>query len=274
MSLTTVTYKGRTKQRLDMRWLSQAINESTNSDTAKNLSLQVGNEKTNVGDVFDISGTLSNQGVVLENSNPSMDYLGHALKTDTELSVKGDAGHFTGAELAGGKLIIDGNVQDYAGCSMSKGLIEITGNGSDYLGSAYAGAKKGMSGGTILVHGNSGNFTGDLLRRGTIMVVGNIGDYCASRMIAGTITNLGTIGKQVGVGMRRGTILLPHKPKDVLTGFHDCGRHNLGYLTLLLHELRQYKSTFQSLHPMRRRVQRYIGDTTVSGQGEMLIWIG
>jgi formylmethanofuran dehydrogenase subunit C len=157
---------------------------------------------------------------------------------------------------------------------MTKGLLEVSGNANDYLGGAYAGDKKGMNGGTILVHGNSGNFTGDLLRRGSIMVVGHIGDYCASRMIAGTITNLGTIGKQVGVGMRRGTILLPHKPKDVLTGFHDCGRHNLGYLTLLLHELRQYKSTFQSLHPMRRRVQRYIGDTTVGGQGELLIWIG
>ena len=137
-----------------------------------------------------------------------------------------------------------------------------------------AGNKKGMSGGTILVHGSSNNFTGDLLRRGTIMVVGNIGDYCASRMIAGTIANLGTIGKQVGVGMRRGTILLPHKPKDVITGFHDCGRHNLGYLTLLLHELRSFESAFQSLHPMRRRVQRYLGDTAVGGQGEMLIWIG
>ncbi len=265
MSLTTVTYKGRTKQRLDMRWLSQAINESTNSDTVRKLSLQIGNEKTNVGDVFDISGSLSNQTAILENSNQSMDYLGHALTKNTELTVKGDVGHFAGAELSGGKVIIDGSTQDYAGCGMSKGLIEVTGNANDYLGGAFSGDKKGMSG---------GNFTGDLQRRRTIMVVGNIGDYCASRMIAGTITNLGTIGKQVGVGMRRGTILLPHKPKDVLTGFHDCGRHNLGYLTLLLHEIRQFKSTFQSLHPMRRRVQRYIGDTTVGGQGEMLIWIG
>lgn len=274
MTHTTVTFNGSTKQRLDMRWLSQAINESTNSDAVKKQSLNVGNEKINIGEFFEITGSFSNQPVVLENTNQSMDYIGHALIKDTLLTVKGDVGHFAGAELAGGKLIIEGNTQDYAACSMSKGFIEVTGNTNDYVGSAYAGAKKGMSGGTILVHGNSGNFTGDMLRRGTIMVVGNIGDYCASRMIAGTITNLGTIGKQVGVGMRRGTILLPHKPKDVLTGFHDCGRHNLGYLTLLLHELRQYKSTFQSLHPMRRRVQRYIGDTTVGGQGEMLIWIG
>lgn len=274
MTHTTVTYKGNVQQRLDMRWLSNAISQSSSSDAAKKLPLQIGNEKTNVGELFDIDGAFSNQAIVLENSNVQMDYIGHALANDIKLTVKGDAGHFSGAELAGGKLVIDGNTLDYAGCGMKKGLVEVTGNANDYLGGAYAGEKKGMNGGTILVHGNSGDFTGDLLRRGTIMVVGHIGDYCASRMIAGTITNLGTIGKQVGVGMRRGTILLPHKPKDVLTGFHDCGRHNLGYLTLLLHELRQYKSTFQSLHPMRRRVQRYIGDTTVGGQGELLIWIG
>lgn len=274
MTHTTVTYKGSSTQRLDMRWLSKAINESTDSNVAKKQSFHVGNEKLNIGDVFDITGSFSNQPVMLENATPSMDYLGYALVNDTQLTIKGNVGHFAGAELAGGKLVIDGNAQDYAACSMAKGLIEITGDAHNYVGGAYAGDKRGMNGGTILVHGNSGDFTGDLLRRGTIMVVGNIGDYCASRMIAGTITNLGTIGKQVGVGMRRGTILLPHKPKDVLTGFHDCGRHNLGYLTLLLHELRQYKSTFQSLHPMRRRVQRYIGDTTVGGQGELLIWIG
>jgi formylmethanofuran dehydrogenase subunit C len=274
MTHTTVTYKGSSSQRLDMRWLSDAISQSSSSDAAKKVPIQIGNEKTNVGELFDIEGSFSNQAVALENSNSQMDYIGHALASDFKLTVNGDAGHFSGAELAGGKILIEGNTQDYTGCGMTKGLLEVSGNANDYLGGAYAGDKKGMNGGTILVHGNSGNFTGDLLRRGSIMVVGHIGDYCASRMIAGTITNLGTIGKQVGVGMRRGTILLPHKPKDVLTGFHDCGRHNLGYLTLLLHELRQYKSTFQSLHPMRRRVQRYIGDTTVGGQGELLIWIG
>jgi len=276
MTHTTVTYKSNAnsdKQRIDMRWLSEAISNTYSVEAANKLPTQLGNQNVKVADIFDIDSSFTNQ-VVLENSSSKMDYIGHNLQTDTMLTVKGDVGHFSGANLAGGKLLIEGNTSDYTGCEMSDGMIEITGNSNSYLGGANAGSKTGMSGGTILVHGNSGDFTGDLMRRGTIMVVGHIGDYCASRMIAGTITNLGTIGKQVGVGMRRGTILLPHKPKDVLTGFHDCGRHNLGYLTLLLHELRQYKSTFQSLHPMRRRVQRYIGDTTVGGQGEMLIWIG
>ena len=274
MSHTTVTYKGNTQQRLDMRWLSEVSTKSNSASQIENLSLLVGNEDINVGDLFEITGKVPNEKIVLENPNTKMDYVGFALSQGLRFQVKGNIGHYAGAQLSGGKLKVDGDVQDFAGCGMSKGLVEISGNGGDYIGSAFVGKKKGMSGGTVLIHGNAGNFTGDLLRRGIIMVVGNIGDYCGSRMIAGTIANLGGIGKQVGVGMRRGTLLLPHKPKDVITGFHDCGRHSLGYLTLLLHELRRHHSLFRSLHPMRRRVQRYLGDAAVGGQGEMLIWIG
>ena len=274
MSHTTVTYKGSAQTRLDMRWLSDAICQADKNASINNRKILVGKENVAVGELFEISGSITTDQIVLENSTAKMDYIGHALPADISITVKGNCGHYIGAELAGGNLKIEGDVEDFAGCTMASGLIEVTGNSGDYIGSAYAGAKKGMSGGTVLIQGNAGNFTGDLMRRGTIMVVGNIGDYCGSRMIAGTIANLGTIGKQVGVGMRRGTLLLPHKPKDVISGFHDCGRHSLGYLTLLLHELRRHDSMFQSLHPMRRRVQRYMGDSAVGGQGEMLVWIG
>ena len=274
MSHITVTYKGSTNYRIDMRWLTDALVQSSNLDQIKKFPLLLGNEMANAGDLFDCTGKFSAENLVLENSDSNLDYIGHRLGEGMQLTVEGDAGHYAGAELNGGKLCIKGNTHDYAGCAMSSGMIEVSGNSGNYIGGAMSGAKKGMSGGTILVHGNSGNFTGDMMRRGMIMVVGNIGDYCGSRMIAGTITNLGTVGKQVGIGMRRGTILLPHKPKDVITGFHDCGRHSLGYLTLLLHEIRRHDSTFRSLHPMRRRIQRYQGDTAVGGRGEMLIWIG
>ncbi len=274
MSHTTVTYKGSVSQRLDMRWLSDLITQSLTNDQARNLDITAGNERTNVGEIFDISGNTSNNEYVLENTAPNMDYVGHALKANTKLSVKGDCGHYAGAQLEGGNLKIEGNAQNFVGSGMLNGLVEVTGNCGDYVGSASKGENKGMSGGIILVHGSTGDFTGDLLRRGTIMVVGDIGDHCASRMIAGTITNLGTIGKRVGVGMKRGTLLFPHKPDDMAAGFHDCGRHSLGYLTLLLHELRRHKSKFQMLHPMRRRVQRYMGDKSVGGQGELLVWIG
>ncbi len=274
MGNTSVTYKGLGNSRIDMRWLTEAITGSCTADQAKKLTLPVGNKAVEVGELFEISGNFSDHNIQLEGSTSKLDYLGHALPDGTQLSISGNGGHYLGAQLAGGKVTITGNTEDLTGCAMRKGLIDVKGNCGNYVGSAFAGQKKGMSGGTIVVHGNTENFTGDLMRRGTIMVSGNIGDYCGSRMIAGTITNLGTIGKQVGVGMRRGTLLLTESPKDMSPTFINCGRHNLGYLTLLLHELRTHDSDFKSLHSMRRRVQKYMGDTSVDGLGEILIWIG
>jgi len=274
MSNTTITFNGLASARIDMRWLSVAMANSYTADQAKKLTLPVGNNKIEVGELFDISGNFSDSTAQLEGCTPKLDYIGHALPIGAHLIAVGDCGHYLGAQLEGGKITLTGNTKDYAGCSMRKGLIEINGNSASYLGSAFPGQKKGMSGGTILVHGNAGNFTGDLMRRGTIMVTGDIGDYCGSRMIAGTITNLGKIGKQAGIGMRRGTLLLPELPEDMAPSFTNCGRHNLGYLTLLLRELRTHNSEFESLHSMRRRVQKYMGDTSVGGLGEILIWIG
>ncbi len=274
MSNLTVTFNGLASARIDMRWLSEAMINSYAVDQTNKLTLPVGNKKIQVGELFNISDNFNGNMVQLENSTAKLDNIGHALPQGAHLTVAGDCGHYLGAQLAGGKITLTGNTKDYAGSAMQQGIIEIKGNSADYLGGALPGQKKGMAGGTILVHGNTGNFTGDLMRRGVIMVTGNIGDYCGSRMIAGTITNLGKIGKQVGLGMRRGTILLPELPDDMALTYINCGRHNLGYLTLLLRELKTHNSEFKSLHSMRRRVQKYMGDTSVSGLGEILIWIG
>ena len=274
MSHTTVTYKGNVQQRIDMRWLSDFINQTLPIEKVQKLTVSIGNEQVAIGEIFEFSGNAISNENILENACLHMDYIGSKLKPDKKLIVKGECGHYVGARLEGGIVKIQGNTHNFLGCGMTNGLVEVSGNSGNYAGSAMTGEKKGMSGGTILVHGNCGDFTGDLMRRGTIMVVGDIGNHCASRMIAGTITNLGAIGKQVGVGMRRGTLLFPHKPGDMAAGFHDCGRHSLGYLTLLLHELRRHESKFRMLHPMRRRVQRYMGDVSVGGQGELLVWIG
>lgn len=256
-----------------MRWMHNAITESCTAEQAKKLSLPVGNKSVDVGELFEINGTFSNDNIYLNNTSAQLDYIGYALPEGIQLSVTGDCGQYVGAHLAGGKINVDGNAQHFVGCAMRKGTIEIEGDCGNYVGGAFTGQKKGMSGGTILVHGNTGDFTGDLMRRGIIKVTGNMGDHCGSRMIAGTITNLGTIGKQAGIGMRRGTLLLPELPKDMTPTFYNCGRHNLGYLTLLLDHLRTQDSAFQTLHPMRRRVQKYMGDTSVGGLGEILIWI-
>lgn len=273
-NITTITFNSSTNIRIDMRWISTAINDVCSAEQAKKITIPVGNKATEIGELFDITGDFSNSDIVLNNANNKFDYVGYQLPASKRLIVESDCGHYAGAELAGGKLIINGNTNDFSACAMRSGVLEIKGNSGNYTGSAYAGHKKGMTGGTVLVHGNAQDFTGDLMRRGIIMVVGNIGSYCGSRMIAGTITSLGTVGKHAGSGMRRGTLLFPELPSEMNSAFINCGRHNLGYLTLLLHELRTYDSEFKSLHSMRRRVQKYMGDPSVGGLGEILIWIG
>lgn len=274
MSKCVITLQNASQQRIDMRWLGQALQAELTSKEALQQTLQIGKQKMTVGDTFSIEGKLNCAEIQLNNTTSSCDYVGYQLPKSKKLTVNGHVGHYAGAELAGGELNIEADTLNYTGCGMKAGLLTVSGNSGDYLGGAYAGQKKGMAGGTILVKGNSGDFTGDLMRKGLIMVTGNIGHYCASRMIAGTITNLGTVGDNIGQNMRRGTLLLPELPSNMPAHYANCGRHNLGYLTLLLHELRKYDSEFQSLHPMRRRVQRYLGDTSINGLGELLIWIG
>lgn len=274
MTKCVISLQHDSQHRIDMRWLSHALQADMSAKEALQQSLQIGKQKMSVGDVFSIEGKLNAENLQLDHSTPSCDYVGYQLPKSKRLTVNGHVGHYAGAELAGGELIIEADALNYTGCGMKAGVLTVNGNSGDYLGGAYTGQKKGMAGGTILVKGNSGDFTGDLMRKGLIMVTGNIGHYCASRMIAGTITNLGTVGDNIGQNMRRGTLLLPELPKNMPAHFVNCGRHNLGYLTLLLHELHKYDSEFRSLHPMRRRVQRYLGDTSINGLGELLIWIG
>lgn len=270
----TISCKQATNARIDMRWINSAIDKTLTADQAKTLTTPVGNKQVEIGELFAINGNFSSQQILLNKANNKLDFIGFSLPEHKQMTVAGDCGHYTGAELAGGKLVINGNAGNFTACSMRSGLLEINGNSQDYTGSAYAGYKKGMSGGTVIVHGSVGDFTGDLMRRGIIMVTGDIGDYCGSRMISGTITNLGKVGKYAGNGMKRGTLLFPELPKEMNPSFINCGRHNLGYLTLLLHELRTHESDFKSLHSMRRRVQKYMADPAVGGLGEILIWIG
>jgi formylmethanofuran dehydrogenase subunit C len=74
---------------------------------------------------------------------------------------------------------------------------------------------KGMTGGTIRVHGNVGMHFGAFMKGGSIDVTGNAGDWVGGEMAGGTIRIRGNAGGQVGAayrgslsGMNRGTILI------------------------------------------------------------------
>jgi formylmethanofuran dehydrogenase subunit C len=130
-----------------------------------------------------------------------------------------------------------------------------------------------MTGGTVIITGNSGDRTGDHMRRGYILVEGNAGAYCGSRMVSGTIAVLGQVGAHLGYAMKRGTLLLQQAPTNgISANFNDCGSHTLAFLPLMLASFKKLDSKFAELENYSR-VQRYAGDIGSIGMGEILIKI-
>jgi formylmethanofuran dehydrogenase subunit C len=74
---------------------------------------------------------------------------------------------------------------------------------------------RGMSGGSIAIHGNAGMHLGAAMSGGSIVVHGNTADWLGAEMLGGRIRIHGNAGGQVGAayrgsrkGMRGGTILI------------------------------------------------------------------
>lgn len=149
---------------------------------------------------------------------------------------------------------------DHIGHQMKSGQITIEGDCGDFLASA-------MQNGIIVCKGNAGERVADKMRRGIVLIDGNVGAYCASSMIAGTIGITGNTGAHLGYGLRRGTILMLQAPKLSAT-WQDCGQINLPFLKLLFNAFRPLDSAFAKLS--NTRVQRWMGDASQNGKGEIL----
>lgn len=230
------------------------------------IKLGVGNHALQVSEVFEISGSDSQQ-LVFKNTSNRLDYIGASMNSGS-ISIEGDSGAYLGYHMAGGIITCGGNSGDFAACCMRGGSLTIQGNTGDFLGAATDGLRKGMLGGTVLIKGNAGDRVGDQMRRGLILIEGNVGDYCGSRMIAGSIGVLGNIGLYAGFNMRRGTMLFKQQPV-LHASIQDCGTHTLPFLSLLMKSFAQLDTAFAGLKI--NRVQRFIGDAANNGNGEILV---
>jgi formylmethanofuran dehydrogenase subunit C len=79
------------------------------------------------------------------------------------------------------------------------------------------------------------------------------------------------VGDQVGLGMRRGSVLLTVEPRLPPT-FNANGTHHLGFLTLLISSPGFAAGPFAALRERGTRVQRWLGDLGYGGKGEVLVW--
>jgi len=270
MSALTFTLKYRPDQRVDMSPLvCQLLQDKAPAEIAA-IELQSGKRKLRVDELFTIAGDDAEH-IVIKNSFAKLDFIGKDLE-DGRITVEGDAGAYLGMGMKSGGITVSGNAGLYAACEMKKGYIEIAGNAGDFLGGALPGNKMGMKGGTILVKGNVGERVGDHMRRGNILIEGNAGDYCGSRMTAGTIAVMGKTGRYLGYAMRRGTLLLWNRPQ-LQASFNDCGAHTLAFLPILFASFKSLDSRFADASQAFDRVQRYAGDMSEMGRGEVLVKI-
>lgn len=270
MSALTLTIKTQLDQRVDMSPLVCNKLEGMRIADIAAIELRNGKRKIRVDDLFAIKGSDA-QNLVIRGSFAKLDFIGKQLEGGT-ITVDGDVGAYLAQEMKSGTIKVQGNAGLYAACEMKNGYLEITGNTGDFLAAALPGNKQGMKGGTVLVKGSAGERAGDHMRRGILLIEGDAGDYCGSRMVAGTIAVMGQTGRYVGYAMRRGTILLWQRPQ-LSASFNDCGAHTLTFLPILFASFKQLNSKFSSTTATFNRVQRYAGDMSELGKGELLVKI-
>ena len=270
MSALTFTMKQRLDQRVDMSPLvCQELEGLTPVEIAA-IELQNGKRKIRVDELFRVKGS-DTQNIVIEGSFAKLDFIGKQLDGGS-ITIHGDVGAYLGQEMKSGTIKVNGDTGIYAACEMKNGYLEIKGNAGDFLAAALPGNKQGMKGGTVLVKGNVGERAGDHMRRGTLLIEGDAGDYCGSRMVAGTIAVMGQTGRYLGYAMRRGTLLLWNQPQLSAT-FNDCGSHTLAFLPILFASFKKLNSKFAKESTSFNRVQRYGGDMSEMGRGEVLVKI-
>ncbi|MBM3992829.1 MAG: formylmethanofuran dehydrogenase subunit C [Planctomycetes bacterium] len=188
--------------------------------------------------------------------------------TRGRIKVVGNAGMHLGSGMTGGVIEVTGNASDWVGAEMKDGLIRIHGNAGGQVGAAYRGSLAGMAGGTILIGGNAGLEVGMRMKRGIIAVGGVVRDFAGLQMKGGTLVLLGGAEIRTGAWMFRGTIV-SLKPIKLLPTFSYSCEYEPSFLRIYAKHLRTLGVTIPIDGGM---YQRFTGDTSLPGKGEILVW--
>ncbi|MBU2617862.1 MAG: formylmethanofuran dehydrogenase subunit C, partial [Euryarchaeota archaeon] len=134
------------------------------------------------------------------------------------------------------------------------------------------GSKVGMRQGMIIVEGDAGHEIGERMKRGIIAILGDVASFAGAHMKGGTILCFGKMGERTGAEMDRGTIIA-FTPLQLLPTFRYNATYNPVFLRFCLRELRKYDLPIVDEH-ITGRYERYNGDLTELGKGEILVWKG
>jgi formylmethanofuran dehydrogenase subunit C len=264
----TLTVKDQPSVPLEAEALSPDVMVELRHDAIRALPVFLGKRQCRLDDFFEADGEASDDLQILGDAG-KVKWIGRGM-TRGRISVVGNVGMHLGAYMKAGTIEVSGNASDWVGAEMSGGLIRIRGNAGGQVGAAYRGSASGMKEGTILIGGSAGLEVGMRMRRGIIAVTGPVRDFAGLQMKGGTIFLLRGAELRTGAWMVRGTIV-SLAPIRLLPTFAYACTYNPTFLRLYAKHLR----TLGVAIPSEREdgaYQRYTGDTSVPGKGEILLW--
>jgi formylmethanofuran dehydrogenase subunit C len=265
---TVLTLKERPHVPLEAEVLVPDVIAALRHDEIRGLPVILGKRQCRLDDFFDVEGP-GTEAIEIHGDLGRVKWIGRGM-TRGRITIHGNAGMHLGAYMKGGAIEVTGDTSDWVGAEMSGGLIRVRGSTGGQIGAAYRGSLSGMRGGTILIGGSAGIEVGMRMRRGLIVVVGPVRDFAGLQMKAGTIILMGGAELRTGAWMVRGTII-SLKPIRLLPTFAYACTYNP---TFVRRYARHLKGLGVSLPCDRSEgmYQRYTGDSSVPGKGEILVW--
>jgi formylmethanofuran dehydrogenase subunit C len=238
------------------------------NDAIRALPVFLGKKQCRVDDFFTVDGEASDE-IEIRGEVKKVRWIGRGMSRG-RINVVGNVGMHLGAYMKGGTIDVSGSASDWVGGEMSGGLIRIAGNAGGQIGAAYRGSRGGMTNGTIVVGGTAGLEIGMRMKRGLIVIGGLVRDFTGLEMKGGTIVLRSGAELRTGAWMSRGTII-SLKPIPLLPSFLFAANYIPSFVGLYAKHLATLGITIP--HDAREGVyQRYTGDTSVIGRGEILVW--
>jgi formylmethanofuran dehydrogenase subunit C len=268
MSKLTLTLKERPHVPLEAEVLSPDVVAPLGHGEVCALPVVLGKRQYRVDDFFEVEGA-GGEELEIRGDVGRVKWIGCGM-TRGRITIAGDAGMHLGAYMRGGTIEVTGNASDWVGAEMRGGLIHVRGNAGGQIGAAYRGSLSGMNNGTILVEGSAGIEVGMRMRRGIIAVKGQVRDFAGLQMKGGTIILMGGAEIRTGAWMLRGTIV-SLTPIRLLPTFAYACAYQPTFLRLYARHLRTLGFSIPC-EDGDGTYQRYSGDSSVPGKGEILVW--
>jgi formylmethanofuran dehydrogenase subunit C len=253
---------------LEAEVLSPDVMAELAHEAVRALPVFLGKRQYRLDEYFEVEGAASEE-LEIRGDAAKVKWIGRGM-TRGRITIRGNAGMHLGAYMKGGTIEVSGNASDWVGAEMSAGLIRIRGNAGGQVGAAYRGSLSGMQDGTILIEGSAGIEVGMRMKRGIIAVKGPVRDFAGLQMKGGSIFLLGGAEIRTGAWMLRGTIVSLSEIPLMPTFSYACN-YNPVFLRLYAKHLKTlgFSIPFEDTQGTYRR---YVGDASVPGKGEILVW--